>query len=255
LVQHLCDARSNKSNLPVHRWLRKLLALSLMPILEVLEHTPDRNREAWWIAKYREEYPGAILNILDGGSAPPSTDPAVRAKLRGPKSLAHRQALSKTRRERIAAGLIKGLVGDQNPMRLHPESVLRGSRSALAKVTEEDVRGLRAEYADGATTVDLAPKYGLTQASVWRIVNGLSWQHVGGSTERPRGQGKRPASRTARGEDSVRAKLTAPSVCEIRTRHAAGERVVDLSREYRISDAQVLRIVRGLSWRHLLAAA
>lgn len=256
LIQHACDARTQeRPKYPVHRWLRKLFSAGLEPLLDVLELTEDRDREIWWIAKYRAEHPGALLNIMAGGSAPPSTDPAVRERMRGPKSAAHCAAISRTKRARFAAGLTKGLSGDDNPMRKHPEKVLRGSKNGSAKLTEIDVILMRAEYADGATTTALASKFSVTQGCAWRIVNGLSWRHAGGFVPAPRGRGKRPATSTRRGADSPQAKLTPEAVLQIRRLHADGGGCAELSRQFGVSDTNILRIVRGQAWKHLPLAA
>jgi hypothetical protein len=53
----------------------------------------------------------------------------------------------------------------------------RGSAHHAAKVTEDDVRVIRAEYQPGLGGV-LMRRYGITQAALWAIVNGRTWRHV-----------------------------------------------------------------------------
>ena len=53
------------------------------------------------------------------------------------------------------------------------------------------------------------------------------------------------------GEDCVRAKLTEADVREIRARRAAGERPVDIAKDYNVSDEQVSRISQRRSWAHV----
>ena len=55
------------------------------------------------------------------------------------------------------------------------------------------------------------------------------------------------------GEQNGRAKLTAEQVREIRKRHADGESQSSIARDYPVGRIKVGQIVRGESWRHLLA--
>lgn len=54
------------------------------------------------------------------------------------------------------------------------------------------------------------------------------------------------------GEANDMSRLTDSQVLEIRRRRAAGERQVDLAREFRVSQATISNIVKGKVWRHLL---
>ncbi len=54
-----------------------------------------------------------------------------------------------------------------------------------------------------------------------------------------------------RGEMSGRAKLTNDAVIDIRSRHANGERQVDLAHEYNLNDGTISRIISGKRWAHL----
>lgn len=51
----------------------------------------------------------------------------------------------------------------------------RQSRRGNPTLTWDQVDQIRAELSTGATRYDLAPKYGVTAAMIWRIDNGLSW--------------------------------------------------------------------------------
>jgi hypothetical protein len=62
---------------------------------------------------------------------------------------------------------------------LPPRRRSAGSDMAAAKITEEQVRELRARYSRGGETQKtLAHAYGISQISVSRIVRGVSWRHV-----------------------------------------------------------------------------
>jgi hypothetical protein len=54
-----------------------------------------------------------------------------------------------------------------------------GILNGRAKITEDDVRNIRLEYAQGGVRqVDLASKYGLAQAVVSMIIRRATWKHV-----------------------------------------------------------------------------
>lgn len=55
----------------------------------------------------------------------------------------------------------------------------RGERNANAKLTEADVRAIRAEHASGgASQAELSRKYGVDPALIGRIIQRRSWAHV-----------------------------------------------------------------------------
>lgn len=68
--------------------------------------------------------------------------------------------------------------GDQHPSKTHPDSRPRGESHPRSKLTEDDVREIRREYAEGAATRYLARKYGVHQHTMICVVKGLSWKHV-----------------------------------------------------------------------------
>lgn len=57
--------------------------------------------------------------------------------------------------------------------------------------------------------------------------------------------------RQARGEQNGRAKLSAADVCNILSRHAAGELQADLAREFRVTEKAIRLIRQGRNWKHL----
>lgn len=56
------------------------------------------------------------------------------------------------------------------------ETSLRGVRSPRAKLTEQDVRGIRTS---AASTKEIAAEYGINKSHVWRIRNSVQWNHLG----------------------------------------------------------------------------
>ncbi|MER7922134.1 NUMOD4 motif-containing HNH endonuclease [Streptomyces sp. NPDC096057] len=56
---------------------------------------------------------------------------------------------------------------------------VRGEDHRSAKVTADEVRGIRAEYARGALTqAMLGEAYGLTHQTVWSIIHRQNWRHL-----------------------------------------------------------------------------
>lgn len=56
----------------------------------------------------------------------------------------------------------------------------RGERHGMSRLTEESVREIRRIYAAGeAGQVALAKRFNVTQTTVWRVLNGGGWAHVG----------------------------------------------------------------------------
>ncbi len=54
----------------------------------------------------------------------------------------------------------------------------KGSKQHLAKMTESEVRSIRAALARGQTQQSLADIYGVVQTSISKIACGLTWGHV-----------------------------------------------------------------------------
>lgn len=57
-------------------------------------------------------------------------------------------------------------------------SMAHGASHYRAKLTEDDVRAMRREYAVGATLGELSSKYGIQKPAIHRIVNRQAWKHV-----------------------------------------------------------------------------
>lgn len=54
----------------------------------------------------------------------------------------------------------------------------RGERHSKAKLTEQDVRQIRAALSGGESTTLLAEKYGVTKMSIQDIKQNRHWKHV-----------------------------------------------------------------------------
>lgn len=86
-----------------------------------------------------------------------------------------------TNTENTADKVAKGrqASGDANGLRLHPERAAKGIRNASAKLTEQNVRDIRSEYAVGDVSQrQLAARHGVSQPSIGLIIRGGTWGHV-----------------------------------------------------------------------------
>jgi hypothetical protein len=87
----------------------------------------------------------------------------------------------------------RNIKGDKHWARLHPEKVRRGADCNLveiakkrrgelnnkAKLTESDVKLMRYMYGEGlADQRELARRFNIRQASVWAVVNKITWKHI-----------------------------------------------------------------------------
>jgi DNA-binding MarR family transcriptional regulator len=126
----------------------------------------------------------------------------------------------------------------------HGDSV-RGERSGTAKLTWVKVREIRSLYVSGGvSTQALADRFHITRSAVQSVVRGRSW--IDPSYTPPDGKS------TWRGEQSMKAKLTAQQVREIRSRYAAGGTVYrELAAEYGVEVSAISRIVRRDTWTHI----
>lgn len=71
--------------------------------------------------------------------------------------------------------------GDQHWTRVNPATLPRGERQHLAKLTEDDVRTIRATYKGHSRThgaIALAARYGVHPSQIKRVIRGATWKHV-----------------------------------------------------------------------------
>lgn len=120
----------------------------------------------------------------------------------------------------------------------------RGERNGNAKLTEAQVRRIREMYTQSWSLDKLAAEFHVGPTTVWQIVRGTTWRHVGGPT------GARPRE-LYKGSKNPRAKLSEEIVKEIRKRYAQGTSVRALAREYHLNWGTVDNIVKRLTWKHV----
>lgn len=111
------------------------------------------------------------------------------------------------------------------------------------KLTPDVVDAIRAAT---GTQSDIAARFGITQPVVSRIKNGRRWARQATDGWAPPAG---PVRSGTRGEDHVRAILTADAVRSIRSRRADGESVRLLSEEFGVSPRTVRSVVERITWR------
>lgn len=68
--------------------------------------------------------------------------------------------------------------GERHGSHTHPERVARGERNPNAKLTEKDVREIRALRSAGVPHKELACRYGVSLKTVKKAATGRGWAHV-----------------------------------------------------------------------------
>jgi len=73
--------------------------------------------------------------------------------------------------------------GDAHWMRTRPDDVLRGECHGRAKLKERDVVKIKKLRTDGVPVKDLVKRFGVSSSTIYFILSGETWAHIGGSTE------------------------------------------------------------------------
>lgn len=66
----------------------------------------------------------------------------------------------------------------RDKMRKGRANIAHGERHGHAKLTEDNVREIRARYGAGETCTNLAAEFGVSQPNVNVLVHGKTWKHV-----------------------------------------------------------------------------
>lgn len=124
----------------------------------------------------------------------------------------------------------------------------RGEGQADAKLTNNLVQNVRADYETGRYTMaELAERYDLGRSTVGRIVRGESWKHIElgydpQDIDAPRNEGERSGA----------AILNEESVREMRQMHATGNFTFgELGKRYGVGKETARMAVSGESWAHI----
>lgn len=68
--------------------------------------------------------------------------------------------------------------GDRNGMRTRPETRSRGENNGQSRLTEQGVRDIRQQHAQGASQRALARQYQVDKSTIADVVNRKTWQHI-----------------------------------------------------------------------------
>lgn len=79
-------------------------------------------------------------------------------------------------RDCFARGRAK--IGDQHPTKTHPESVTRGERNAMAKLSERDVLEIRSVEWGPGVAANLAERFRVSRRSIRDARRGATWAHL-----------------------------------------------------------------------------
>ena len=144
-------------------------------------------------------------------------------------------------------------VGRQPTYTNHP----KGQGVGTSKLTEAQVLEMRRRYAEGGTAGGLGRAYGVSQATAWNVIHGVTWAHLPGAVaRRGRGVGSHvdrvydPATQP-RGDAMPEAILTDAAVLAMRHRYAAGEAAVALAAEYGVASSSAWNAIHGVTWAHV----
>jgi len=110
----------------------------------------------------------------------------------------------------------RSTAGDRNPSRTRPDRLARGAQNRKTKLTEEQVRLIRAAYTAGGVTQEaLAERFGVAKPAIWKILQHRNWKYV-----TPDGQGARdeqppPPPPKPRGRPGRKPQPRIPCICEV----------------------------------------
>lgn len=133
----------------------------------------------------------------------------------------------------------------------------KGEAVVTAKLTDAKVLEMRHRFAADETAAGLADVFGVSQATAWNVIHGVTWKHLPDAAgHRGRGAGSHarrvydPATQP-RGEAMPNAALTDATVLDLRHRYAAGETAVALAAEYGVADTAAWNAIHGVTWAHV----
>lgn len=161
-VKYLCNRLAGhwhiRDRSPKALWLLSLKAAGRRPTIELLEVVSQEDAvraESFWIDEMRRKGE-SLLNEY-------SPD------LSAPRPIASREKISEFR---------KGHTGWSHSEETKAKIGRRGALNSQAKLTDSDVRNIRAMVAAGSTQRSAARKHGVSAQTVCDIISGKKWAHV-----------------------------------------------------------------------------
>lgn len=160
-----------KSCISCYRWIRKVIANGYEVRIELLEencHWNDAERK--WIAEYRKNFPGVLLNWSDGGCGYSGLrSEEVKMNMRKPKSESHKAAMRKPKSEQAKQKMSLAQVGNNKS---------KGEANKHAILTIADVVSIKKFLVDGKTLTTIAGIYGVKKSAISKIKTGRNWNFV-----------------------------------------------------------------------------
>jgi hypothetical protein len=122
----------------------------------------------------------AVCLMIDGRRATKTVHALVCAAFNGPRPVGHEAAHWDGDRLNNRSENLRWATPLENRQDSFRHGVVaRGERHGLAKLSAKDVAAIRSEYRPGVRghgQHSLAKKYGVRQATVWKIINNLNWR-------------------------------------------------------------------------------
>lgn len=117
----------------------------------------------------------------------------------------------------------------------------KGERQWMSKLLLSDVEAIRCDYEAGATQVELAVKYSVSQTTISGICSGRHWADSKTRNHVP--------YRNALGSRHPNSKLTEADVRAIRA--SVGVSQKDLADQYGVTQPRISKIINRTTWKHL----
>lgn len=131
-------------------------------------------------------------------------------------------------------------------VRIGNKGSARGEASGASRFTEADIMDIRTRAFNGERFDSIGPDYDLSYSGVYQIVRGNSWKHLPILGYTPHS-----THRFLKGSEQAFSKVTEDDVRKMRERHAAGETIASLAKDFPISDTAISYIVNRKTWKHV----
>ncbi len=170
LHQHLAD--SKRADYRCSRWIRKVMRSGYeVKIVAIEEDCTIDEAEKAWISYYKRITPN-LTNTCEGGN---SSAIGVRrseetiVKMMVPKSEKHKANMRKPKSVVTRANMSLAQIGNTKS---------RGESNRHAKLSEADVKTIRALLDDNMSLSGIGSLFGLQKSAISKIKTGRTWAHI-----------------------------------------------------------------------------
>lgn len=115
----------------------------------------------------------------------------------------------------------------------------RGEMVHRSRFTEQDIMDMRNSYKNGIDASLIAEKYGLNVGNLKAIITGLTWKHLGGSSE---------WRYKTNNIIKTRRKLTYEQANQIREEYKNNTSLYKLAEKYKVSVSSIYSIVQNITY-------